>query len=193
MVCVATASMRGASLRSSNRTGWRHALCVAHTQHTSNEKVGFFTSYLCRVNAGDLVLDFHYIKIQFSNPHSSQSRFLFGFGGPLRIPLCVIWGLSLISINFWLALLLHVVLDFTTSAAINDGNWLNVCNVVLFTVFCSSVTMVMSVPSFFYRLPVDHRHGDAAPEWVGARTPGMSPGKRSGIHDVNSFLLLCHV
>ena len=50
--------MRGASLHSSNLTEWRPALCVAHIQHTSNEKVGFFTSYLYHVNAGDLVLDF---------------------------------------------------------------------------------------------------------------------------------------
>ena len=32
-----------------HRVHEKHALCVAHTQHTSNEKVGFFTSYLCRV------------------------------------------------------------------------------------------------------------------------------------------------
>ena len=62
MVCVVTASMRGASLHSSNLTGWRYALCVAHLQHTLNEKVGFFTYYLYRLNAGDLVLNFHYIK-----------------------------------------------------------------------------------------------------------------------------------
>ena len=43
-----------------HRVHEKHALCVAHTQHTSNEKVGFFTSYLCR--AGDLVLGFHFIK-----------------------------------------------------------------------------------------------------------------------------------
>ena len=61
-ICVATASMRGASWRSSNHTGWKRALYAAHTRHTSNEKVGFFTSCLCRVNADDLVLDFHCIK-----------------------------------------------------------------------------------------------------------------------------------
>ena len=37
--------------------------------------------------------------------------------------------------------------------------------------------MVMSIPSFLYRLPIGHRHGDAVPEWVVERTPGMSPGK----------------
>ena len=30
---------------------------------------------------------------------------------------------------------------------------------------------------FFDGLPVDYRHGNAAPEWVRERTPGMSPGK----------------
>ena len=33
--------------------------------------------------------------------------------GPLKIPMCVIWGLSLISINCWIALLFNVTLDFT--------------------------------------------------------------------------------
>ena len=63
MVCVVIASMRGASLHSSNLTEWRPALCVAHTQHTSNEKVGFFTSYLYHVNAGGLVFDFVFFTV----------------------------------------------------------------------------------------------------------------------------------
>ena len=41
--------------------------------------------------------------------------------GPLKIPVCVIWGLSLISINFWIALLSNVTLDFTMSTGVNDG------------------------------------------------------------------------
>ena len=98
--------MRGASLHSNNLFEWRLVLCVARIQHISNKKVGFFTSYLYHVNAGDLVLDlvfFHFV-----------------------LQLC------------------------------DDG----------YEYFL-----------FFYRLPIDHRHGDAAPEWVGERTPGMSPDK----------------
>ena len=48
---------------------------------------------------------------------------------------------------------------------------------VLFTVCCSFVMKVMSIPSFFDRLPSNNRHGDAAPEWAGERAPGMSPCK----------------
>ena len=58
MVCVVIASMRGASLHFNNPTEWRPVLCVVRIQHILNEKVGFFTSYLYHVNAGDLVLDF---------------------------------------------------------------------------------------------------------------------------------------
>ena len=39
--------------------------------------------------------------------------------GPLKIPLCVIFGLSLISINFWIALLFNVTLDFTMSTSLS--------------------------------------------------------------------------
>ena len=106
MVCEVTASIRGASLHSYNLTEWRPVLCVARIQNTSNEKVGFFTSYLYHLNDGDLVLDLVFF---------------------------------------------HSVLQLC-----DDGYE------------CSL---------FFYRLAVDHKHGDAAPEWVGERTPGMSPGK----------------
>ena len=40
------------------------------------------------------------------------------------------------------------------------------------------MTMVMSVPSFFYRLQAYHRHGDAAPKRVGAGETGMSPSEK---------------
>ena len=38
--------------------------------------------------------------------------------GPLKIPLCVICDLSLNSIDFWIALLFHVTLDFTVSTGV---------------------------------------------------------------------------
>ena len=62
--------------------------------------------------------------------------------------------------------------------------------------------MVMSVPSFFYRLQTYYRHGDAAPKRVGAGETGMSPSEKqirsghatpsrpNGVaapHDVDSF------
>ena len=63
MVCVAIASMRGASSRFSNAREWRPILCVVRTRLILNEKVGFFTSYLYHENAGDLVLNFVFYTV----------------------------------------------------------------------------------------------------------------------------------
>ena len=46
--------------------------------------------------------------------------------GRYRSPLWVIWGLSLISINFWIALLLNVTPDFTTASACFWGDFTTV-------------------------------------------------------------------
>ena len=57
----------------------------------------------------------------------------------------------------------------------------NAGDLVLDFVFFHSVLQLCDVgfeySLFCDRLPADNIHGDAAPEWAGERTPGMSPGK----------------
>ena len=47
--------------------------------------------------------------------------------GPLKIPLCVIWRLSLDSINFRIALLFNVTLDFTIYTGASACFWCDFC------------------------------------------------------------------
>ena len=75
------------------------------------EKVGFFASCLCRLNAAGLVLDFHCIKKSSAQFHMVVKLEFFVCIWVSQSPLVCSLGLSPISVGFWTTLSPNVALD----------------------------------------------------------------------------------